>query len=82
MRPACNAGSVPAVLLDPTLADRKLALKQGRPRQTRRPSCAFRRELSFLLPASGLWFIDDICFDLLTMTLNMGGELTDPRKVR
>jgi hypothetical protein len=43
---------------------------------------AFRRELSFLLPASGLWFIDDICFDLLTMTLNMVGDLTDPRKVR
>ena len=65
-----------------TVADRKIALKQGRPPDAMPFLRPFRRELIFLLPASGLWFIDDICFDLLTMTLNMGGDLTDPRKVR
>jgi hypothetical protein len=53
------------------MADRKLACKQGRPRQTRRPFLrTFRRELSFLLPISGPQLIDNICFDLLTMTPN------------
>ena len=52
-------------------ADRKLACKQGHPRQTRRPFLRpFRRELSFLLPISGPQPIDNICFDLLTMTPN------------
>jgi hypothetical protein len=83
MRPACNAGFVTrAIVGSHTVADHKLALKQGRPPDATPFLRPFRRELSFLPSASGLWFIDDICFDLLTMTPNMGGDLTDPRMVR
>jgi hypothetical protein len=62
LRPACqNAAGIQCRVCTRdivglrTMADRKLACKQGRSRQTRRPFLRpFRRELSFLLPISGL----------------------------